>query len=490
MQNTDFNPGQVAFIMGLNLQIKKLQEVISLILDENIIKNDEDLEAAEEIKEVFQKHIGLIDTYKILHQSMKHNIEDHDKKSTKINDNYQEYDDLGLDYNIGESNINEEDHGKDIDMDAFSNERPDTDILTKEHQNFPIMKASSILRKTEREVGEKLILETRKFSSDYLKQIELVSIFRCIFCDRDFKTELEMNDHDTNNHKLNDNYRCISCDHVSSEKRDIVQHFLIEHKNKMLFNCSKCSAILMSYKEAVVHMNNDHGLIINKITCPICITEITDGSIQIKTHMAREHGFGNFLCKICDKKYIDERALEVHNKLNHGSEKISRCAICFKFMAKSLLKKHKEEHETSGRNVPCPECYKLFYGNRDMYRHKWRAHRLVFHKCDQCDYQTKYKYQLPRHLSTHSSDQPFACDECGTRCKSAATLKSHKIIHTGERKHICNFCGKKFRTSGQLQAHTRLHTKEYVAQCETCGQNFAQKCNYKLHIEKHHPVKV
>ena len=450
-------------MMGLYLQIKKLQEVISLILDENIIKNDEDSEAAEEIKEVFQKHIDLIDTYKILHLSMKHNIEDHNEKSTKINDNYQENDDLGLDYNIGES---------------------------KEQQNFSIMKTSGIVLKPEREVEEKLILETGNIPSDYLKPIEMVSIFRCIFCDRDFKTELEMNDHDTNNHKLNDNYRCISCDHVSSEKRDIVQHFLIEHKNKMLFNCSKCSAILMSYKEAVVHMINDHGLKINKITCPICITEITDG--RIKTHMAREHGFGNFLCKICDKKYIDERALEVHNKLNHGREKITRCSICFKFMAKSLYKKHYEEHKTTQRTVPCPQCNKLFYGDKDMRRHIWRAHRLVsvFHKCDQCDYQTEYKYHLKRHLSTHSSDQPFACDECGTRCKSAATLKSHKLIHTGERKHICKFCGKKFKTATNLRSHTRLHTKEYEAHCEICGKNFAQKYNYQMHIKKHHPVKV
>ena len=71
-------------MMGLNLQIKKLQEVIGLILDENIIKRDEDLEIAEQIKEVFQKHIDLVDTYKILHQSTMHVIEDVEETSTNI----------------------------------------------------------------------------------------------------------------------------------------------------------------------------------------------------------------------------------------------------------------------------------------------------------------------------------------------------------------------------------------------------------------------
>ena len=467
IQNTDFNRSQVASMMGLNLQIKKLQEVISLILDENIIKKDEDLEVAEEIKEVFQKHIDLVDTYKILHQSTKHNIQDLDEYIEYDGDgNYQD----SYDCNVGESKIKiEEENGEDIDV------------------------AESKVMKTDREVveGNVCSLEKDKSSSEKLKHIENTSIFRCVFCDIDLKSQLEMNNHDTNNHMLNDNYKCISCDHISTDKKSIVQHFLIEHKNKMLFNCSKCSAILMSYKESLLHMKRDHGLKLDKNTCPICMTELRDGSKRMKTHMAREHGLGNFWCKLCDKKYIDESALQVHNRIRHGSEKKALCSICFKYIAESLLKKHKEEHETSGRSVPCPECNKLFYGNRDMYRHKWRAHRLVFHKCDQCDYQTKYKYQLKRHFLKHSSDQPFACDECGRRCKSADALKSHmKIIHTGERKHICNFCGKKFKTATNLGSHTRLHTKEYEAQCETCGKNFAQKYNYKMHIKKHHSVKV
>ena len=105
-------------IMGLNLQIKKLQEVISLILEENIIDNDDDLNVAEEITEVFQKHIDLVDTYKILHQSTKHT--NHDETST-TNDNFtviqtnadenidqdDNYQDL-LDDNVGESNIEED----------------------------------------------------------------------------------------------------------------------------------------------------------------------------------------------------------------------------------------------------------------------------------------------------------------------------------------------------------------------------------------------
>ena len=105
-----------SIIMGLNLQIKKLQEVISLMLEENIIDNDDDLNVAEEITEVFQKHIDLVDTYKILHQSTKHNNLD---ETSTTNDNFtviqphgdidqdDNYQDL-LDDNVGESVIEED----------------------------------------------------------------------------------------------------------------------------------------------------------------------------------------------------------------------------------------------------------------------------------------------------------------------------------------------------------------------------------------------
>ena len=559
-------------IMGLNLQIKKLQEVISLILEENIIDNDDDLNVAEEITEVFQKHIDLVDTYKILHQSTKHN--NHDETST-LNDNFtviqtdenidqdDNYQDL-LDDNVGESNIEEdllddkigesnteEDPGINIEyMETYLSENQSHDeklFLTTEKQDctgnfeeyenqnegddiFSNNLSESKVKEPEREetehaqsYDENLYLMTemqestenfekyknqtenvdifsydsaefkveREMGKSYLIDVQNLSIFKCIFCDLDFENQLQMNEHDTKNHKLNDNYTCISCGHVSTEKKDIVQHFLIEHKNKMLFNCSKCAEILMSYMEALLHMKRDHGLKLDKNTCPICMMEITDASKKMKKHMALEHGVGKFSCQTCDRKFIEEKGLQFHNKRYHenGDEKITACGICKKLFPESLYKRHRQEHKTTGKTAPCPICNKMFYGNSDMKRHKWVEHRSILYKCDQCDYQTKYRDNLPRHLKKHSSDKPFSCDECGKQLKSASILKSHQLIHTGERKHACNFCEKKFKTATNLRSHTILHTKEYVARCEICGQNFAQRHNFKMHVKKHHPIK-
>ena len=469
-----------SIIMGLNLQIKKLQEVISLMLEENIIDNDDDLNVAEEITEVFQKHIDLVDTYKILHQSTKHNNLD---ETSTTNDNFtviqphgdidqdDNYQDL-LDDNVGESVIEE---------DRLDNNIEKSNIEGYKNQN----------EEGRENIYSKNLAESKVKEEQMLNNVQNLSIFKCIFCDVEFKDQLQMNEHDNKNHKFNDNYTCISCVYVSTEKKGAVQHFLIEHKNKMLFNCSKCGEILMSYKEALLHMKRDHRLKLDTNTCPICMIEITNASKKMKTHMALEHGLGKFCCEICDTKFIEEEGLQKHNKRYHeeGAEK-TLCLRCGKLILKSLLKQHKEEHQITGKTVPCPTCNKLFYGDRDMKRHKWRAHRSILFNCDQCGYQTKYKESLTTHLSyKHSSDQPFSCDECGKRVKSASILKYHKLIHTGERRYVCKFCGKKFKTSTNLRVHTILHTKEYEAHCEICGQNFAQRYNYKMHVKKHHPIK-
>ena len=67
--------------MVLNLQIIKLQEVISLILEENFVKTDADYEAAAAIIQSFTSHIDAIETFRRLYQSQS-NVEGHSVKKT------------------------------------------------------------------------------------------------------------------------------------------------------------------------------------------------------------------------------------------------------------------------------------------------------------------------------------------------------------------------------------------------------------------------
>ena len=67
--------------MVLNLQIIKLQEVISLILEENFVKTDADYHEAAAIIQSFRSHIDAIETFRRLYQSQS-NVEEHSVKKT------------------------------------------------------------------------------------------------------------------------------------------------------------------------------------------------------------------------------------------------------------------------------------------------------------------------------------------------------------------------------------------------------------------------
>ena len=195
--------------MVLNLQIIKLQEVISLILEENFVKNDADYEAAAAIIQSFTSHIDAIETFRRLYQSQS-NVEEHSVKNT--ND------------------------------DSSSSDPPDSNIPDTENTEYE--ETPGFLDDEDR--GTEMIASVKKEEFKIEEQQHAAkrennhqAVFRCVFCDVDFENELQMSEHDSESHILDEKYKCISCEHVSVEKQEIVQHFLVEHKNIPFYKYSK-----------------------------------------------------------------------------------------------------------------------------------------------------------------------------------------------------------------------------------------------------------
>ena len=448
--------------MVLTLQIIKLQEVISLILEENFVKTDADYEAAAAIIQSFTSHIDAIETFRRLYQSQS-NVEEHSVKKT--ND------------------------------DSSSSDPPDSNIPETENTEYD--ETPGFLDDEDRETEMIASVKKEEFKIEdeqhaAKRENNHQAIFRCVFCEADFESELQMSEHDSESHILDEKYKCISCELVSGEKKEIVQHFLVDHKNIPVYKCSKCTEIFLSWTEIIEHMKTDHLISLSNKACPICMKEISGRRQRIRNHMEREHTSVKFYCNVCDKKYTDSDTLKFHKRNYHengGPQKFC-CNICgVSVVGKIGYENHKEKHNITEQNVPCPKCGKLFYTKLDMKRHDYRAHpkrEPQSHKCIHCDYKTPFKFRLTRHLSTTHSDKRFTCQECGISVKTADILKTHILIHTGERRHECSFCGKKFKTSTNLRSHTKIHTGEYDAHCDICGINFVQKCNYKLHMNNKH----
>ena len=50
--------------------------------------------------------------------------------------------------------------------------------------------------------------------------------------------------------------------------------------------------------------------------------------------------------------------------------------------------------------------------------------------CSKCEYNSRWKSALRKHVLVHSGEKPFQCSQCDFRCKYKSNLKSHLLAHS------------------------------------------------------------
>lgn len=111
--------------------------------------------------------------------------------------------------------------------------------------------------------------------------------------------------------------------------------------------------------------------------------------------------------------------------------------------------------------MQCTECGKWLMNLRCLKTHMVLHSNVEFH-CDKCDYVTKKKVLLNRHLVTqHSNERPYICDYCGRDFKMKRALTVHVAQHGSTTKYQCPFCDRSFNSSTNFYTHRKnSHPKE------------------------------
>ena len=114
----------------------------------------------------------------------------------------------------------------------------------------------------------------------------------------------------------------------------------------------------------------------------------------------------------------------------------------------------------------------------------------VFKKCELCEYKTKSKVHMRRHVRRHTGERPFHCKECEDSFSCSSGLTQHtKRKHTSEMDFVCNVCGKSFKAASDLRQHELRHieNKPKPYSCDVCNHKFSCKANFERHKMVHLP---
>lgn len=120
------------------------------------------------------------------------------------------------------------------------------------------------------------------------------------------------------------------------------------------------------------------------------------------------HPMAKLLCPQCGKEYANSDSLRVHRRLHSANPKPCKCYECGKaFSTKSILRTHIEVIHLmikKVKNIPCPQCRKMFCRKSGMLEHLNNVHRKSLHPCSHCDKSFWNESSLRKHWKQIYSD--------------------------------------------------------------------------------------
>lgn len=128
-----------------------------------------------------------------------------------------------------------------------------------------------------------------------------------------------------------------------------------------------------------------------------------------------------------------------------------------------------------------------------------------------CDYRTKYSWQVKNHMRQHTGEKPFFCTRCNFRTADSSRLLKHNRAHDLVTSQRCKICDLGFHNARGLVCHMRLShgVREYEVQgadgehqypkvslkssklgpniwkCETCGLESPSRISHVTHCRIH-----
>lgn len=169
----------------------------------------------------------------------------------------------------------------------------------------------------------------------------------------------------------------------------------------------------------------------------------------------------------------------------HERERGFTCNLCDrKFFTKYDLGKHLQTH-TDSKPFTCVVCDKTFARESLLHRHEKIHIDVPKYLCAQCDKTFLTKEDLEQHMEKHNKRRPYTCGLCGKGFVFKQGLERHEATHANEKPHKCNYCEASFTSAIKLTRHITSHAGLRPYPCKRCGRTFLLSHHLTRHMRSH-----
>ncbi|XP_043516195.1 zinc finger protein 275-like isoform X2 [Frieseomelitta varia] len=121
----------------------------------------------------------------------------------------------------------------------------------------------------------------------------------------------------------------------------------------------------------------------------------------------------------------------------------------------------------------CDYCSRVFRRKYELKRHL-ATHSNTRVECSVCHQFLKTKRTLNLHMKLHEeSDKMFECSECDFRSKRMPSMKRHQIRkHSMHANFKCDICSRVFKLNSDLTRHNQLKHLIEPCCCDICGRTY------------------